>query len=122
MKKLYVLAISILAGFFYFILSLGPKKMTIITPVERLTGEIPEYNLPSQILAEEMEKTMDPSTHTVPIERLEIARNIQLQRFQQQSALGILSPVPGINWSERGPKNVGGRTRAIMFDDRFGPD
>jgi hypothetical protein len=122
MKKLYVLPISILAGFFYFILSHGPKNFPVIKPVSRLTVEIPEYNLPSQILQEEMEKTMDPSTHTVPIERLDIARNIQLQRFQEQAALGIQSPVPGINWSERGPKNVGGRTRALMFDDRFGPD
>src|SRR4051812_15737847 len=116
MKKLYVLAISILAGFFYFIVSHGAKKISIIQPVTLLAGEIPEYNLPSQILQEEMQKTMDPSTHTVPIERLDIARSIQLQRFQEQAASGIQSPVPGINWSERGPKNVGGRTRAIMFD------
>lgn len=122
MKKLYFLAISILAGFFYLLFGLRREPPSNIAPVKPLKGEIAEYNMPGQLLREEIERTMDPFTHTVPTERLDLARSIQLQRFQQQNALGIQSPVPGINWSERGPNNVGGRTRAILFDDRYDPD
>ena len=62
-----------------------------------------EYNL-----------TRDPQLNMIPKERLELGKTLikrQLldkQRFRTQAA--------NITWRERGPNNVGGRTRAILVD------
>jgi hypothetical protein len=67
-------------------------------------------------IMQEIEKTKDPATGDVPIERLLIAEQIQQQKFAAQAAQGFNSPVPGVSWTERGPNNIGGRTRALMYD------
>ena len=54
--------------------------------------------------------TMDPALGYVPTERLIKARKKALKLLTQKSA------IPNVHWTERGPANVGGRTRAIMFD------
>ena len=59
---------------------------------------------------QEFEKTKDPSTNSVPRERLLSANQQVKQFFSRESA------ITGINWIERGPSNIGGRTRAILFD------
>lgn len=69
-----------------------------------------------QAMAQEFEKTKDPATGTVPVERLFIAEQMQQQRFAEQIAGRQQSPVPGISWTERGPDNIGGRTRALLYD------
>ncbi|KOY87550.1 hypothetical protein AD998_16670 [bacterium 336/3] len=55
-------------------------------------------------------RTMDPALQYVPRERLSVAYQETMRRFQTEAS------IPNVNWSERGPNNVGGRTRAIMFD------
>ncbi|MCU0439640.1 MAG: fibronectin type III domain-containing protein [Raineya sp.] len=55
-------------------------------------------------------RTMDPILQRVPRERLSVAYQETMNRFQ------IEASIPNVNWSERGPNNVAGRTRAIMFD------
>lgn len=55
-------------------------------------------------------KTVDPSTNTVPKERLIKAKAYTEQLLREKGA------IPNIEWEERGPDNVGGRTRAIIFD------
>lgn len=62
----------------------------------------------------EFDRTKDPFQNNIPIERLFTARDIRDERFQVMSSLR--SPVPGISWTERGANNVGGRTRAVLFD------
>ena len=65
-------------------------------------------------MQQEFDATMDPATGTVPRERLmdayEVIRQQELNRKQGKAAIG------GITWQERGPSNVGGRTRCILFD------
>ncbi|MBO0936559.1 hypothetical protein J2I47_08395 [Fibrella sp. HMF5335] len=62
----------------------------------------------------EVLRTMDPLTQTVPLERVEQARReVQLRIRQNDFASTLPNP---ITWSERGPNNVGGRTRVLMFD------
>lgn len=58
----------------------------------------------------EMAPVRDPATGKIPLERLLQAREEIKKRLNQNSAIG------GITWSEHGPNNIGGRTRAIMFD------
>ncbi|MBN2776962.1 MAG: T9SS type A sorting domain-containing protein [Bacteroidales bacterium] len=55
--------------------------------------------------------TFDPYLGYVPKERLFEAYRITKQRLSDGK-----NPIPGATWTERGPNNVGGRTRALMFD------
>lgn len=57
--------------------------------------------------------THDPATGIVPRERLLDAYKISQQRRQEMSDKSFIIP---IFWEERGPSNVGGRTRGLIFD------
>jgi hypothetical protein len=89
---------------------------------------------PDLAAEQEFRITKDPRMGYVPTERLKAVRerikelralkiqNPTLQNpilqgaTQQNGSLQTLSSGGAANWSERGPSNVGGRTRAIMFD------
>ncbi len=73
-----------------------------------------KYDKMEELTNMEFERTKDPFLNNIPIQRLVEADEIQNERFAAMSALR--SPVPGISWTERGANNVGGRTRAILFD------
>ncbi|MCB0517896.1 MAG: hypothetical protein KDD27_03095, partial [Saprospiraceae bacterium] len=62
---------------------------------------------------QEFNMTKDPALNVVPRERLIAARKFAETKWQQLLAE---TAIPGINWTERGPNNVGGRTRAILVD------
>ena len=85
------------------------KKTLQLSKKERKSLGIP----PNKYFERQWELTMDPATGKPHPERL----------FALQESLklkGIANKNPGSadwnNWEERGPNNVGGRTRAIMFD------
>lgn len=54
--------------------------------------------------------TKDPKTGLMPRNELEKSRNIMSQMIK------LMGAVPNVTWAERGPNNVGGRTRALMWD------
>jgi len=63
---------------------------------------------------QEFDRTKDLETGRVPRERLQEAReavSAQMRRDEHGKAA-----ISGITWVERGPSNVGGRTRVILFD------
>lgn len=64
----------------------------------------------AQALHQEFMMTRDPQLDIVPRERLETART--------QLDLLAAARVAALGWQERGPNNVGGRTRAILVDSR----
>lgn len=64
-------------------------------------------------MKQEFDMTKDPETGTVPRERLMEAYEILRSQTPLKHGKAAIS---GINWTERGPSNVGGRTRVIMFD------
>ncbi len=72
---------------------------------------------PNKYYENEWELTMNPELGRPTPENLEEIRKELLEDRQRQLASGR---VPGDavdnSWDERGPTNVGGRTRAIMFD------
>ncbi len=69
---------------------------------------------PDLALEQDIRRTLDPSLGYVPYERLKAARSMAVhQRRQKNNNPSLLSTA---TWVERGPSNVGGRTRAIMFD------
>ena len=67
---------------------------------------------PREALERDMEMMRDPSTGTVPVERLLSAYEYK-KDFIQSRRLGA---IPNVNWSSFGPKNQGGRTRAMLVD------
>lgn len=81
-----------------------------------IEGKIPLKDRMDLAIQHEFEITRDPSTNTVPKERLISA--YRYSRELQESAAGsrAAGAITGVTWLERGPDNVGGRTRAIMVD------
>ena len=63
---------------------------------------------------QELEMTADPATGKIPANKLVEARK-ELRR-QQKELSRTRAAIPGVSWTERGPNNVGGRTRTMMFD------
>jgi hypothetical protein len=62
---------------------------------------------------QEFAKVVDPALGRVPTERLQPAlKAIQRQESRQTRT----AAVSGLTWAERGPNNIGGRTRALLFD------
>ena len=63
-------------------------------------------------------RTIDPYTRTIPGDAREIANQKVAQQLEVQSQKNQLlgNAIPNVGWKERGPNNIGGRTRAIMFD------
>lgn len=71
-------------------------------------------------MEQEFDLVKDPSLNIVPKDRLLEAMQVRDARLNaMQSLSGIqsmMTSVSGISWEERGPGNVGGRTRALWFD------
>src|SRR5687767_809149 len=76
--------------------------------------KIPGNNRPDLAAELDFLKTMDPVLRAVPSDRLYKA-GVEMQKDFDNRA-----PIAGINWQERGPNNIGGRSRAIMFDPNDG--
>jgi PKD repeat protein len=76
-----------------------------------LNEEIQGPDKPDKALLYEFKATQDPATKTVPRERLLNAINITNQLKGSDNAIPM-------TWQERGPSNIGGRTRAILVDLR----
>ncbi len=74
-------------------------------------NDMPKYDRPDLAVTQNFDMTRDPSTNSVPVQRtLQAFSEIKTITKNQQRA------IQGVNWAERGPDNVGGRTRALMFD------
>ena len=67
-------------------------------------------------IQQEHELTKDLSLNTVPRERLVGAEAYRRSIIKKNIAARTTAAVPGLIWQERGPSNVGGRTRALLFD------
>ncbi|MCB0265750.1 MAG: hypothetical protein KDH98_21585 [Calditrichaeota bacterium] len=76
--------------------------------------KIPKKDRPDLAMEQNFLQTVDPELKIVPSERLVTAYN------RMQSLKNTGQYYPGSSWAERGPSNVGGRTRAIMFDPNDG--
>jgi hypothetical protein len=72
--------------------------------------KLPKKDRPDLAMEQNTLMTMDPAIGEVPAERLTLAHQ------EANSILSTKAPIAGVQWTERGPNNVGGRTRALMFD------
>jgi len=65
-----------------------------------------------QAMRQEFFATRDPQLNIIPNERLEVAKAY----MQTLVRGGANARIMNVSWQERGPNNIGGRTRAIMID------
>lgn len=72
-------------------------------------------------IEQEVHLTRDPRLGTVPSQRLIQAASYRNQKLAQQKNFRLTTAVSGVNWTERGPNNVGGRTRCLLYDLNGGP-
>ena len=77
--------------------------------------EVDKYARIEKAMELEIMKTKDLSTNQVPRERLMPIRSM-LADLNPNAAI-----IPSLDWEERGPDNVGGRTRAILIDNANDP-
>ena len=84
---------------------------------EEREGQIPLQDRMDLAMQYEFEITKEVATNTVPRERLIAAKEYAAQTMQRPKyGNSTQAAIPGIAWSERGPNNIGGRTRTIMID------
>jgi hypothetical protein len=89
------------------------KKTILLSKNERKENGLP----PNKYYESEWELTMSPTLGRPTTENLEVVRENLKRERQRMLATGRV-PGDDVNnsWVERGPTNVGGRTRAIMYD------
>ncbi|MFN3446876.1 MAG: hypothetical protein ACK44D_14150, partial [Bacteroidia bacterium] len=82
-------------------------------PLNKPQQKVPKKDRMDLAWAQENEMTMDPELGEVPKERL-----LKAFEYKEQllSKIKGKAAIPGVNWVERGPRNCGGRTRAILVD------
>ncbi len=102
------------------------KPVSSLTLIESSTdSNFQELDLRTRMdlaFEQEVSRTKDPKLGFVPKNRLYKAYQ---EAEKRRSAIASKSkasraPITGVNWTERGPNNVGGRTRAIMIDPNDG--
>ena len=75
-------------------------------------SEVPKYDQPQFFAEFDFERFKNPNTNLIPVES-----KLKAYQFARKNALSTQkNGISGITWEERGPNNVGGRTRALMFD------
>ncbi len=89
------------------------KKTLMLSKAERKALGIP----PKKYYEYEWELTMDPVTGAPTPEKLiQVKEQLKRERQEALAAGRVPGDVSDNNWIERGPNNVGGRVRAVMFD------
>jgi hypothetical protein len=104
-----------LAAFFSASAFIIAGSFLVYAPNEKHGEAEEEQDEPLEALRQEFLKTRDPQLNTVPRDRLTAAISYyELQRklMSTMKTTGFTS----VTWSERGPNNIGGRTRSILFD------
>ena len=79
----------------------------------RSVDSIPKRDRPDLAAEHDFLMTVDPTLRTIPKDRLFVADEAARQ-------IAMNAAIAGITWTERGPANVGGRTRAMAFDPNDG--
>lgn len=94
--------------------------ISVLIGCQKSPGKSSKYDNIQQLMEQQFHLAKDPFLNTIPTERLIEAmeiRDAKLNTVQGLSGIqSMLASVSGINWEERGPGNVGGRTRAVWFD------
>lgn len=82
--------------------------------IKNVPSEASEFDGPHLAAAQNFEMIKDPALGYPPSLRKIRAYEQMLEIRRNRQA--VESAIPGVEWTERGSNNVGGRTRTIMFD------
>lgn len=88
----------------------APKKTSI--------KKMSKYDRMDLAWQQEYHLTRDPQLNLIPKDRLELGKSLIKQQLLDKQRARTQSS--NITWRERGPGNVGGRTRAILVDPNDG--
>ena len=89
------------------------KKSHSLTKKERKKLKLP----PNKYSEKMWELSMDPSKGRPSYEKLfELQYNLRKNRFSSEKQTSVPGESEEMKWIERGPGNVGGRTKGMMFD------
>jgi photosystem II stability/assembly factor-like uncharacterized protein len=90
-----------------------------IQPAESSSEKNEREDEAQRAMHQEFLMTRDPALNTVPVERMIYSR-AQMDELQAQAATAEHvfneANIASLTWTERGPNNIGGRTRAILVD------
>lgn len=92
------------------------QRTAEIMQFNRQKGEPKNSQSPDQFYLFDKLKRMNPATGEVPADGLSKAWKQLVQMFGAAEMTGQKNTNYGLQWEERGPTNIGGRTRAAMFD------
>jgi len=101
--SLMVLGITLSSNYF---------GLKIDTKQNSLNDKLPLRDRVDLAYQQEFDRTKDPELGVVPRERLQAVYDVIRDQELRQGKAAI----SGITWQERGPNNVGGRNRVILFD------
>jgi hypothetical protein len=120
MKKNLLLLFTVFAaaGSLYFLLG-SPAKNTL-TPIEDklISTDLEEGNKQEELekrARHEFLMAVDPALGYVPTERL-VQGEARAAEIMQSLGPNTPTSVAALSWQERGPNNIGGRTRGVLFD------
>ncbi|HKC36295.1 MAG TPA: hypothetical protein VKB95_09540, partial [Chitinophagaceae bacterium] len=112
-RSTLVVLVALLFIFGYYTWEYFSKKHHNTEKSENEEAEKDRIDLAIQ---QDIRRTKDLNTNSVPVQRLIQAKNFKDQKLSQLNNNRTATTVPGINWIERGPSNVGGRSRVIWYD------
>jgi len=121
MKKRLLIAFCLLTVLAILLVPNKSKGPQYTPPFE--VDEVPEIDYPETersrdrpdlALEQEYEMTVDNAVGYVPTQRKVDAFNIISQHNKE--GIATQEAIAGVEWNERGSDNIGGRTRAVMFD------
>lgn len=102
--------------------ALPAEKLAYIDLFNQREAAIPRFvegkspNSPDQFYLFDQLKRMNPATGEVPADGLSKAWKQLVDMFGAEAMTGQKNTNYGLVWEERGPTNIGGRTRAAMWD------
>ncbi|MFN8347354.1 MAG: hypothetical protein U0X91_20285 [Spirosomataceae bacterium] len=101
----------------HFLLVLGLLQQLTVTGQSKKDSLLQKTDDPAlRMKFEGMGKGQDSLSRKLNYAAMEATRRDMEKRIQNAKVARTNSAVQGIQWVERGPNNVGGRTRALMFD------
>jgi len=74
-------------------------------------NKLPKKDRIDQAMSQELLMTADPSTQKIPKRKV-----LRAQKYMRELSQNSATRTTNLVWEERGPNNVGGRTRAILYD------
>ena len=106
------IALLCLIGFWVLAPDRSPESPILIQ--KNLAESESEQDNPGMAAKQNFEMTKDPALGYPPTQRKVLAFE-QMKEMRKNQQI-TESAIPGVSWTERGSDNVGGRTRALMFD------